>query len=151
VTAILSLGAWGSSAQALQTQQADPAASLAAAFGEPAPRSLVTRRPVAVQEPPAAPVGNVSEELTAIQARMGLETLANVVELEAISGQTPLTVQSLYVRLAERNPTQADLRDPYDGERYGYEPMEGSYVLRSAGPDKTRGTADDIVRDSRQR
>lgn len=139
--------------QSAQLQQADSEAALLAALGGgEQPRSLLTAAPAAEPEPepqaPAQPVGDVATELATIQAKMDLETLASVIELEKISGSMPATGDALYAKLAVRKG-QSDLRDPYDGQRYGFEPGEGYYVLRSAGPDKVRGTADDILKDSR--
>lgn len=143
----LALGPQG--LQNAQRQQPLDSALLAAALGEPAPsKSLLATAPAAAAEEPAGPV-DVAQELATIQARMDLQTLAGVIELEKISGSMPLTAEALYAKLAERKGVD-DLRDPYDGQRYGFEPGDGFYVLRSAGPDKLRGTADDIVRDSRR-
>lgn len=147
----MSLAMGSRAAQSAQHQQLDPAV-LAAALGEPAPsRSLLATAPIAAPEEPLSPAGpvDVAQELATIQARMDLQTLASVIELEKISGSMPLTLEALYVKLAERKGVD-DLRDPYDGQRYGFEPGDGFYLLRSAGPDKVRGTADDIVRDSRR-
>lgn len=159
VTALLSAGSFLAGAQASGAPEEDPAAALAAILGEPPPSqpgvsvqraSLQEAAPLQQEAPPPdAPPVDVAQELTTIQARMGLESLANVVELEAMAGARPLTVDTLYAKFAVRNPGQAELRDPFDGQRFGYEPMEGYYVLRSAGPDKVRGTPDDIIRDSR--
>ena len=41
---------------------------------------------------------------------------------------------------------QPDPRDPYDGQRFGYQLRDGHYVLWSVGPDKQSGTADDILK-----
>jgi Zn-dependent protease with chaperone function len=102
--------------------------------------------------PSPAPAGSVDfdQEMAAIQARMGLETLANVVELErTAAGNIPVDVDTLYAKAAERHRDQPEPRDPYDGQRFGYQQRDGQYVLWSVGPDKQSGTADDIVKTSR--
>ena len=88
-------------------------------------------------------------ERAAIPALMGLETLANVVELEKTNGTIPADVDQLYAKVAERHRDQPDPRDPYDGQRFGYQQSGGMYVLWSVGPDKQSGTADDIVKQSK--
>jgi hypothetical protein len=111
-------------------------------------------RPSALASPapaPAAPVPAASvdfdQEMAAIQARMGLETLANVIELEkTTAGAMPPDVDALYTKVAQRHADQPDPRDPYDGQRFGYQIRDGHYVLWSVGPDKQSGTADDIVK-----
>ena len=125
----------------------NPEAALAAAV-----REFQTQQPKAEATAPAASETAQSEavdfggEMAAIQARMGLEALANVVELERTAGQVPADVDALYAKAAERHPDQPEPRDPYDGQRFGYQQRDGRYVLWSVGPDKQTGTADDIVR-----
>lgn len=120
---------------------------LVSALAEPVGRTA----PALVTQPqtPQAPV-DVEQELTTIRVRMDLETLANIVERERMAGGTLPSVDALYGKFTENNPGTAEPRDPYDGQRFGYEPHGDFYILRSAGPDKVRGTVDDIVRDSRQ-
>jgi Zn-dependent protease with chaperone function len=114
------------------TERVQPGASAAAATGAT-----------------AAPV-DFNQEMAAIQAKMGLESLANVVELEKAAGSMPWDLDTLYLKSTQRNPDQPEPRDPYDGERFGYQAQQGSYLLWSVGPDKQSGTADDIVKDSRR-
>ena len=111
---------------------------------ETVPRSLVSAEP-----PQAAPPLDVNEGLRVIKVRMDLESLANVVEREKLAGNVPSNVAVLYAKFGERNPGVTLPTDPYDGELFGYEPYAEFYILRSAGPDKIRGTSDDIIRDSR--
>lgn len=159
VTALIGAGTWLAGAQAAGHPGDDPAAALEALLREQPAAGSGVLQTAATQDTPAAEAQpdqpaqavNVEQELTTIQARMGLEKLAHVIELEAMAGNRPLTAETLYARFAARNPGDSELRDPFDGERFGYEPMDGYYVLRSAGPDKVRGTADDVVRDSRRR
>lgn len=103
-------------------------------------------QPAAVERvPPSASVG---EELSSIQARVDLAFLAGVIERERANGTIPVDVPALYAKVAERNPGEPERRDAFGGARYSYEPRNGSYSLRSAGPDRQPGTADDIIRDS---
>ena len=120
------------------------AAPVAQHLTDPAARRLVAPEPA-----PAAPSLDVDEGLRVIKVRMDLESLANVVEREKTSGNMPPNVAVLYAKFGERNPELQLPRDPYDGDLFGYEVFSGYYVLRSAGPDKVRGTSDDIIRDSR--
>jgi Zn-dependent protease with chaperone function len=108
-------------------------------------------RSIVGQQQQPAPAVDVEQELTAIRVRMDLETLANVVEREKMEGFSVTTTDALYAKLAERSPGTPEPRDPFDGQRFAFEPHGDFYVLRSAGPDKVRGTGDDIVRDSRRK
>lgn len=96
---------------------------------------------------PAALSLDFDKEMAAIQARMGLETLANVVELEkTTAGAMPADIDMLYSKVAVRHRDQPEPRDPYDGQRFGYQLRNGHYMLWSVGPDKQSGTSDDIVK-----
>jgi Zn-dependent protease with chaperone function len=120
-------------AEMQRERQQRPSNALAASASSPAPSTSV----------------DFDKEMAAIQARMGLETLANVVELEKTNGTIPMDVDALYGKVAERHPDQPDPRDPYDGQRFGYQLRGNEYVLWSVGPDKQSGTADDVVKSSR--
>ena len=137
------LGAPGSRVQA-----SSPEAQLAAFAEEPAAEQ--PRADSASAFAATASSVDFDQEMAAIQARMGLETLANVIELERTTAVIPPDVDQLYARAAERNQGQPEPRDPYDGQRFGYQQRDGQYVLWSVGPDKQSGTSDDIVRSSRR-
>jgi hypothetical protein len=100
-----------------------------------------------VAQPPAA----VNMEIASIQARVDMEALASIIDREKANGVMPADVAGLYAKATERNPGEPEPRDPFAGQRYSYEPRGAHYMLRSVGPDKVLGTADDIVRDSRER
>jgi hypothetical protein len=93
----------------------------------------------------------VGQELSKIQVNVDLTALAGVVEMERASGAVPVDAAMLYAKAAQRHPGEPERRDPFGGgQRYQYEQRDGSWVLRSVGPDGKGGTADDIIRDSRQ-
>jgi hypothetical protein len=60
------------------------------------------------------------------------------------TGMYPDGVETLYERWQGNNPAEDEPLDPYDGQRYGYTPRDGSFTLWSAGPDGEGGTDDDL-------
>lgn len=112
-------------------------AQAAGAFAEPVPAQQEHSEPA-------------SAEIAKIQVEVDLGTLAGVLDSARRNGALPADVEALYVQTAARFPGETEPRDPFGGERYLYEPDGSDYVLRSVGPDRTAGTADDIVRQSRQ-
>ena len=75
-----------------------------------------------------------------------LESLRAFVLLEATAGPgVPADAQALYERWQSTHPGEPELRDPFDGQWYGYRVDSESFTLYSSGPDGSPETADDIV------
>jgi len=134
---------------ALEKLLADPR------FGERPPAASAAATPL-VQEPPAPPVEplpagtDVGQELARIQVDVDLTALSGVVEMERGRGSMPADAAALYAVVAQRNPGEPERHDPFSGQRYVYEQRDGGYVLKSVGPDRQAGTADDISREARR-
>ena len=60
------------------------------------------------------------------------------------TGMYPDGVETLYETWHGDNPGGNEPLDPYDGQRYGYNPGDGGFTLWSAGPDRQGGTDDDL-------
>jgi Zn-dependent protease with chaperone function len=106
--------------------------------------------------PPAVPPEQTEQtepanlEIAKIQAEIGLGTLAGVLDTARAKGALPADVDALYEQSAARFPGDSEPRDPFGGERFLYEADGSDYILRSVGPDLKSGTADDIIKQSRQ-
>jgi Zn-dependent protease with chaperone function len=119
--------------------------------GASAPMAAAAPAPAADPVDPLPAGTDVGQELSKIQVNVDLTALAGVVEMERASGALPADAAALYAKAAQRHPGEPERRDPFGGgQRYQYEQRDGGWVLRSVGPDGKAGTADDIIRDSRQ-
>lgn len=92
-------------------------------------------------------------DLALQQVRADFSTLSAFLEKERAAGRSlPEDAADLYKRWGQVKRYQWQPYDPFDGQRYGYEPEQGgSYILFSSGPDATPYTGDDIRFDSSAR
>jgi hypothetical protein len=71
------------------------------------------------------------------------------VKAETAAGRlVPWDSRDLYGRFRAANAGD-ELRDPFDGTRYGYDRNGSEFFLWSVGPDRESWTADDLTFDSR--
>ncbi len=92
--------------------------------------AATTRPSPAALEAPAAPAAD------AARARRDITALAAVIDVYRVAhdGQLPRDVGTVYAVWAEAHPDTVAPTDPFDGQRYGYEPQGSHYRLWSAGP-----------------
>jgi len=84
-------------------------------------------------------------------ARDGVHSIAMAIDLYEVDvGQYPATIAALITKTGEQNwngPYIKDGRTPVDpwGSEFSYTPKTDTYEIRSAGPDRQLGTADDLT------
>jgi len=93
-----------------------------------------------------APAGERAPEVDAARARDDIMALAAVIDIYRVGhgGESPRDVDAVYQLWTELHPDQSAPTDPFDGDRYGYEPQGSDYRLWSTGPgieysSRTRG------------
>lgn len=85
--------------------------------------------------------------LAAELAKKDLERLAAVAEqYRAKYGRIPGDTETLYTAARVFDPAAGELRDPFDGQRYGYSASGGMYSIMSAGNDTAAFQGQLIVR-----
>ena len=94
------------------------------------------------EEEPTAPTVDDEEEtvadpqLAAELAKQDLKRLAAVAEqYRAKYGHVPGDSKTLYTAVRVFDPSAGELRDPFDGQRYGYVVKDGEYEIYSYGND----------------
>ena len=79
------------------------------------------------------------------------EHIRSLIETELRSGRRlPVDAQAVYDLWAQAGSSDRALIDPFSGQRYDYDQRNnGTYRVRSAGPDGRSGSEDDIIFDSK--
>jgi hypothetical protein len=106
---------------------------------EPEPTRERTRAivPAATTRPaPDALEAPTAPDADAARARRDITALAAVIDVYRVAhdGQLPRDVGVVYAAWADAHPDSVAPTDPFDGQRYGYEPQGSHYRLWSAGP-----------------
>jgi Zn-dependent protease with chaperone function len=102
----------------------------------------------ALRPPTAAAPAPAPADERRRQVEEGILSLVQSVETARAQGALPADGDELYALWHRHHPGLPEPRDPYTGERYGYEASDGHYRLWSPGPDP-RAVEDDLYYDSR--
>ena len=108
-----------------QQAQRQTQATTTAPVAPPAPKVIVADVPAAV-----ARAQREMRELADVAAAYRMKT-----------GRYPEDMESLYALWRLDHPRDPELRDPFDGRRYGYDLTDGEYEIYSAGADREDVTA----------
>lgn len=96
-------------------------------------------------------LGNRTKNANIIAARTSIKAIQTAIDIyEVDNGIYPATLQALLTKTSENNwngPYIKDGRMPKDpwGNDFGYAVKSDSYEIKSAGPDKQMGSADDLT------
>ena len=93
--------------------------------------------------PPPRPKVVIADIPAAIErAQREMRELAKVADAyRAKTGRYPEDPESLYALWRLDHPREPELRDPFDGQRYGYDYSDGEYDIYSAGAERKDITA----------
>jgi len=96
-------------------------------------------------------LGNRTKNANIAAARTSIKAIQTAIDIyEVDNGAYPATLQALLTKTSENNwngPYIRDGRMPIDpwGSEFGYTLKGDTYEIKSAGPDKQMGSADDLT------